>query len=78
MQANFHLEEEIFEKLQNKSRETGIESDVLLNEILNSGLDNYPNTIKLSDKFHKLRGICQSGEEEHIIELRDKIRERKL
>ena len=32
MQANFHLKDEIFEKLQNKSRETGIDSDELLNE----------------------------------------------
>lgn len=76
MQASFHLKEEIYKKLQNKSLETGIKSDDLVNEILNQGLENYPNTIKLSDKFHELRGICEQGEEDNIIEVRDKIREK--
>ncbi|MBO6275669.1 MAG: hypothetical protein J6M91_09095 [Methanobrevibacter sp.] len=78
MQANFHLKDEIFEKLQNKSRETGIDSDELLNEILNQGLDNYPNMIKLSDKFQNLRGICESGNEESILEVRENLRERRI
>ena len=78
MQANFHLKDEIFEKLQNKSLETGIDSDELLNEILNQGLDNYPNMIKLSDKFQNLRGICESGNEETILEVRENIRERRI
>lgn len=78
MQANFHLKDEIFEKLQNKSRETGIDSDELLNEILNHGLDNYPNMIKLSDKFQNLRGICESGNEESILEVRENLRERRI
>ena len=78
MQANFHLKDEIFEKLQNKSRETGIDSDELLNEILNQGLDNYPNMIKLSDKFQNLRGICESGNEESILEVRENVRERRI
>jgi len=78
MQANFHLKDEIFEKLQNKSRETGIDSDELLNEILNQGLDNYPDMIKLSDKFQNLRGICESGNEESILEVRENLRERRI
>lgn len=76
MQASFHLKEEIYKKIQNKSLETGIKSDDLVNEILNQGLENYPNTIKLSDKFHELWGICEQGEEDNIIEVRDKIREK--
>ena len=78
MQANFHLKEEIFEKLQNKSRETGIDSNEILNEILNQGLDNYPNMIKLSDKFQNLRGICESGNEETILEVKENLRERRI
>lgn len=78
MQASFYLKEEIFKKLQNKSHETGIGTDEIVNEILNQGLDNYPNMIRLSDKFQELRGICEPDGEEDILELRDKIRERKL
>ena len=78
MQANFHLKDEIFEKLQNKSHETGIDSDELLNEILNQGLDKYPNMIKLSDKFQNLRGICESRNEETILEVRENLRERRI
>ena len=78
MQASFYLKDEIFRKLENKSRETGIETDELVNEILNQGLDNYPNMIRLSDKFQNLRGICEVGDEDSTIELRDMIRERKL
>lgn len=78
MRITFYLKDEIFEKLQNKSRETGIESDELVNEILNQGLDNYPNMIKLSDKFQNLRGICESRSEDAILEVRENIRERKI
>ena len=78
MQANFHLKDEIIEKLQNKSRETGIDSDEILNEILNQGLDNYPNMIKLSNKFQNLKGICESGNEETILEVKENLRERKI
>ena len=76
MEARFHLKEEIYKKLQNKSLETGIKSDDIVNEILNQGLENYSNKIKLSDKFHELRGICEQGKEDNIIEVRDKIREK--
>ena len=78
MQASFYLKDDIFKKLQNKSRETGIGTDDLVNEILDNGLDNYSNKIRLSDKFQNLRGICIQGEEDSVIEVRDKIRERKL
>ncbi len=61
MRITFYLKDEIFEKLQNKSCETVIEFDELINEILNQGLNNYPNMIKLSDKFQSLRGICKLG-----------------
>ena len=78
MQPKIILNDDILKKIQNKSIETGIGTNKIINDVLNQGIENYPNSIKLSNKFEELRGICEPSEEDDIIELRNKIRERKF
>lgn len=69
MQSTIDLKDEIFKKLQNKSQETGVDPDTIINEILNESLDNYP-MVKLADDFKELIDICDYPEQTDAVELK--------
>ena len=79
MQASINLKDEIFKKLESKSRETGVACDDIVNEILNVGLDTYPGElVRLADSFEGLVDICDYPEPTDAVELKHMSREKQL
>ena len=78
MESEIKLTKNLTNILHQRSNETGVPIDDLLNEIIINEIDNYPKKmVKLSDIFSDLNGIIDC-EETNAIDLRDKARERRL
>ena len=76
MESTIELKD-IFKRLQVKSREIGVNPEIIVNEILDEGLDNY-NMVRLADVFHELVDICDYPEVTDAVELKHMVRERRL
>ena len=78
MQNSIQLKEEIFKKLQLKSKEVGINPNVLANNIIEENLNKPIKMVRLSDSFEELIGFCDYPEPSDAVELKHWAYERGL
>ena len=74
------VSDDMKQRLELKSSETGIPIGRLTDELLSFGLDNYDPTenVVLSDSFEDLIDIIDCPKRTNAVQIRDNIRERGL